>query len=70
MSEQLALFIDFENVAIWAAQEQVEFDITRLITFLQTRGAVVVKRAYADWSHFSRYREDLLANSNGTYPGL
>ena len=63
MSEQLALFIDFENIAIWAAQESIEFDVTRLIAFLQSRGAVVVKRAYADWSHFSRYREDLLTNS-------
>ena len=63
MNEQLALFVDFENVAIWAAQESLEFDISRLVAFLQSRGTVVIKRAYADWSHFSRYREDLLGNS-------
>ena len=63
MSDQLALFIDFENVAIWAEQAFFDLELTRLMEYLQSRGAVVVKRAYGDWSRFSRYRDDMLDNS-------
>lgn len=63
MAEQLAVFIDFENVALWAEREFFDFEITSLLEYLQTRGPVVVKRAYADWSRFSRYREELMKNS-------
>jgi len=56
MDDQLAVFIDFENVALWAEREFFDFEITSLLEYLQSRGPVVVKRAYADWSRFSRYR--------------
>jgi len=60
---QLAVFIDFENLALWAEREFFDFEITPLIEYLQTRGPAVVKRAYGDWSRFSRYREELMNNS-------
>jgi uncharacterized LabA/DUF88 family protein len=63
MSDQLALFIDFENVAIWAEEHFFDLELNRLMEYLQSRGPVVVKRAYGDWSRFSRYRDDLLDNS-------
>ncbi|MEZ4870112.1 MAG: NYN domain-containing protein [Caldilineaceae bacterium] len=63
MSNQIAVFIDFENVALWAEQEFLDFEITPLIEYLQSRGPVVVKRCYGDWSRFSRYREDLMNNA-------
>lgn len=64
MSEaQLAVFIDFENVALWAEQELLDFELTPLMEYLQSRGPVVVKRAYADWSRFWRYRDEMLNNS-------
>ena len=63
MDDQLAVFIDFENVALWAEREFFDFEITSLLEYLQSRGPVVVKRAYADWSRFSRYREELMKNS-------
>ena len=63
MNDQLAVFIDFENVALWAEREFLDFEITALIEYLQTRGPAVVKRAYGDWSRFSRYREELMDNS-------
>jgi uncharacterized LabA/DUF88 family protein len=63
MADQLAVFVDFENVALWAEREFFDFEITSLMEYLQTRGPVVVKRAYADWSRFSRYREQLMKNS-------
>lgn len=63
MSDQMAIFIDFENVALWAEREFFDFEVTALINFLQSRGPAVVKRAYADWSRFSRYRDELMNNS-------
>lgn len=63
MADQLAVFIDFENVALWAEREFFDFEITELIEYLQSRGPAVVKRAYGDWSRFSRYREALMNNS-------
>jgi uncharacterized LabA/DUF88 family protein len=63
MSEQIALFIDFENVAIWAEQQSFDLELSRLLEYLQGRGPVVIKRAYGDWSRFSGYRDDLLNNS-------
>ncbi len=63
MSKQLALFIDFENVAIWAEQQFLDLELGRLMEYLRTRGSVTIKRAYGDWSRFSRYRDDLLDNS-------
>ncbi len=60
---QLAVFIDFENLALWAEREFFDFEITPLIEYLKTRGPAVVKRAYGDWSRFSRYRDELMNNS-------
>ena len=42
MANQIAVFIDFENVALWAEQEFIDFELTPLMTFLQTRGPVVM----------------------------
>lgn len=63
MSTQQAVFIDFENVALWAEQEFLDFELTPLIEYLKSRGPVVIKRAYGDWGRFSRYREELMNNS-------
>ncbi len=63
MGDQLALFIDFENVAIWAEEHFFDLDLNRLMEYLRSRGPVVVKRAYGDWSRFPKYREVLLENS-------
>ena len=63
MSNQIAVFIDFENVALWAEQEFIDFELTPLMEYLQSRGPVVIKRVYGDWSRFSHYREELMNNS-------
>ncbi len=63
MNDQQAVFIDFENVALWAEREFFDFEITSLMEYLQMRGPAVVKRAYADWSRFSRYRDAMMSNS-------
>ncbi|HWQ83248.1 MAG TPA: NYN domain-containing protein, partial [Anaerolineales bacterium] len=63
MTSQLAVFIDFENVALWAEREFFDFELTPLMEYLQARGPAVVKRAYGDWSRFSRYRDELMNHS-------
>lgn len=60
---QIAVFIDFENLALWAEREFFDFELTKLIEYLHTRGPAIVKRAYGDWSRFSRYRDDLMNNT-------
>ena len=52
MTNQIAVFIDFENVALWAEQEFIDFELTPLMEYLQSRGPVVIKRVYGDWSRF------------------
>lgn len=63
MSNQIAVFIDFENVALWAEQEFLDFELTPLMEYLQSRGPVSLKRCYGDWSRFSRYRDELMNNA-------
>ncbi len=63
MSNQIAVFIDFENIALWAEQEFLDFELTPLMEYLQSRGPLVIKRVYGDWSRFSHYREELMNNS-------
>jgi uncharacterized LabA/DUF88 family protein len=63
-NSQIAVFIDFENLAFWAAEtEGAEFKLTSLLDFLQTRGRVVIKRAYANWRYFESYRQELQHNA-------
>ncbi|RME83984.1 MAG: NYN domain-containing protein [Caldilineae bacterium] len=63
MTEQLAVFIDFENVARWAEEAFLDFELTPLIEYLQGRGSLVTKRAYGDWGRFSHYRDELMENA-------
>jgi uncharacterized protein (TIGR00288 family) len=59
--ERIALFLDYENLAI-GAQEQLhlkEFNFRPVADALAERGRVVVRRAYADWSRFDEDRRML-----------
>jgi uncharacterized protein (TIGR00288 family) len=59
--ERIALFLDYENLAIGAQEQlhQAEFDFRPVADALATRGRVVVRRAYADWSRFDADRRML-----------
>jgi len=59
---QLAVFIDFENVATSAEANFGEFDVTAVMDLLRTRGRLLIKRAYGDWGRFHRYRRPMLEN--------
>ncbi|HEV7524965.1 MAG TPA: NYN domain-containing protein, partial [Acidimicrobiia bacterium] len=59
--ERIALFLDYENLAI-GAREQLhlaEFNFRPVADALAERGRVVVRRAYADWSRFDEDRRML-----------
>ncbi|MCK4305412.1 MAG: NYN domain-containing protein, partial [Candidatus Eisenbacteria sp.] len=51
----LALFIDFDNVALGARDAGESFDVNLLLQRLLEKGKIIVKRAYADWSHYKEY---------------
>lgn len=55
----LALFIDFDNVALGARDARQRFDIHLVLQRLLEKGKIIVKRAYADWSHHKEYLTDL-----------
>jgi uncharacterized protein (TIGR00288 family) len=52
----LAVFIDFENIALGLRGRADEtFDVQKVLERLLEQGKVLTKRAYADWSRFSSY---------------
>lgn len=60
----LALFIDFENLAIGAKQSGYKkFEISLVLKRLRELGRLLYKRAYSDWSTFSEYRLEFHAAS-------
>ena len=59
--ERIALFLDYENLAIGARESLrgMQFDFRPVADALAERGRVVVRRAYADWSYFDEDRRML-----------
>ena len=59
--ERIALFLDYENLAIGARESlgNRPFDFRPIADALAERGRVVVRRAYADWSNFEEDRRML-----------
>ncbi len=59
--ERIALFIDFENLAIGAREALggMAFDFEPIGNALAERGRVVARKAYADWSMFDDARQHL-----------
>lgn len=59
---QLAVFIDFENIALGLSGADAKFDVRRILDRLLEKGKVIVKIAYADWNRFRGYTKDLHEN--------
>ena len=59
--ERIALFLDYENLAIGARQDLgiTRFDFGPIARAMAERGRVVYRRAYADWSDFDDDRRHL-----------
>src|SRR6516162_5296935 len=55
----LAMFIDFENLALGFQGRRDRFDIIRVLERIVEKGKIVAKKAYADWSRFANYTAPL-----------
>jgi uncharacterized protein (TIGR00288 family) len=55
----LAIFIDFENLALGFQGRRDRFEIERVLERLVEKGKIVAKKAYADWSRFGPYTAPL-----------
>src|SRR5256884_4355731 len=55
----LAVFIDFENLALGFQGRRERFDIHRVLERLVEKGKIVAKKAYADWSRFAQFTHSL-----------
>ncbi|MCI0639763.1 MAG: NYN domain-containing protein [Gemmataceae bacterium] len=51
----LAVFVDFENLALGFQNRRDRFDIDRVLERLVEKGKIVAKKAYADWNRFKEY---------------
>jgi uncharacterized LabA/DUF88 family protein len=57
--QRLALFIDFENIAIGVRDAHYrKFDVNLVLERLLDKGKLLVKKAYADWSRYSDYKRN------------
>jgi uncharacterized protein (TIGR00288 family) len=55
--QRLALFIDFDNIAIGVREAKYQkFDINLVLERLIEKGKIVYKKAYADWSRYAEYK--------------
>ena len=59
--ERIALFLDYENLAIGARDNLggFQFDLKPIADALAERGRVIARKAYADWSYFGDDRQRL-----------
>jgi uncharacterized protein (TIGR00288 family) len=53
----MALFCDFENVALGVRDAKYEkFDIKKILERLLLKGSIVVKKAYCDWERYKTFK--------------
>ena len=53
----LALFCDFENVALGVRDARyAQFDINKVLERLLVKGSIVVKKAYCDWERYKEFK--------------
>lgn len=56
----MALFCDFENVALGVRDAQYEkFDIRPVLERLLAKGSIVVKKAYCDWDRYKAFKASM-----------
>jgi uncharacterized LabA/DUF88 family protein len=57
VEQRLAVFIDFENIALGVRDAQYKkFDIHLVLQRLIEKGRIVYKKAYADWTRYGEYK--------------
>jgi uncharacterized protein (TIGR00288 family) len=56
----LAVFIDFENLALgFRGKKDKRFEIQKVLERLVEKGKIIVKKAYADWADYAEYKKPL-----------
>ena len=56
-SKIMALFCDFENIAIGVHDtDAAQFEMTKVLERLLLKGNIVVKKAYCDWSRYKAFK--------------
>ncbi len=56
-AENMALFCDFENIAIGVRDAKyAQFDIKKVLERLLLKGSIVVKKAYCDWERYKDFK--------------
>jgi uncharacterized protein (TIGR00288 family) len=59
-NQNLALFCDFENIALGVRDAKYEkFDIKPVLERLLVKGSIVVKKAYCDWDRYKAFRAQM-----------
>jgi len=59
-SVNMALFCDFENVALGVRDAKyAKFDINKVLERLLLKGSIVVKKAYCDWERYKEFKSDM-----------
>ena len=53
----IALFVDFENLALGISKGAAKFNIEFVLARLLEKGRIVVKRAYCDWTRYREYHQ-------------
>lgn len=61
MERNLAVLIDFENIATGCEKEGLgRFDVRIVMRRLKDKGRILVARSYADWGRWNRFKLDLV----------
>jgi len=59
-TENLAVFCDFENIALGVRNAHyAQFDIRKVLERLLLKGSIVVKKAYCDWERYKEFKADM-----------
>jgi uncharacterized protein (TIGR00288 family) len=56
-TQNMALFCDFENIALGVRDARYQaFDIKKILERLLLKGSIVVKKAYCDWDRYKDFK--------------
>ena len=57
---RLALFFDFENIALGIKDSDIpKLDVDLILERLLEKGRIIVKKAYADWERYSEFKKPM-----------
>jgi uncharacterized protein (TIGR00288 family) len=63
-ARNLAVFCDFENVALGVREAKyAQFDMEKVLERLLAKGSIVVKKAYCDWDRYKEFKAAMHAAS-------